>query len=146
MMDSLWIILCEALFKTVYLNLHSLTKHRAFNKAKECDSGSRCLFELAGLLVGNDYEVSSGSRLYKRGERERRSVKPADGWPASVLIMATLVCWEATLCSRSMGAEEWRSIMTRALCTGTSAAFKGVKIFNMSSGIHTRLLQRSSKT
>lgn len=71
-------------------------------------------------------------------------MKQADGWPDSVLIMATLVCWEATLCSRSMGAEEWRIIMTQALCPGTRSPFKDVEIFNMSSVICTRLLYPSS--
>lgn len=65
----------------------------------------------------------------------RRGVKQADGWPDIVLIMAALVCWEATLCSRSMGDEEWRIIMTKALCPGTRSPFKIVEIFNMSSVI-----------
>lgn len=73
-----------------------------------------------------------------------RRVKQADGWPDTVLIMATLVCWEATLCSRSMGAEEWRIIMTRALCPGTRSSFKDVEIFNMSSVIRIRPLYPSS--
>lgn len=71
-------------------------------------------------------------------------MKQADGWPDSVLIMATLVCWEATLCSRSMGAEEWRIIMTQASCPGTRSPFKDVEIFNMSSVICTRLIYPSS--
>lgn len=62
---------------------------------------------------GNDYEVSFGNCLCERKERVKRCVKQADGGLDSVLIMATLV-WEATLCSRSIGAEEWRIIM--AMC------------------------------
>lgn len=64
-------------------------------------------------------------------------MKQAGGWPDSLLIMATLVYWEATLCSRSMGAEEWRIIMTRAPCPGTRSPLKDVETFNMSSVICT---------
>lgn len=63
--------------------------------------------------------------------------KQADGWPDSVLIMATLVCWEATLCSRSMAAEELSIIMTWVLCPGTRSPFKDAETFNMSSVICT---------
>lgn len=68
----------------------------------------------------------------------------ADGWPDGVLIMATLVYWEATLCSRSMGAKEWRSLMTWVLCPGTRYLFKDAEIFNISSVICTRLSYSSS--
>lgn len=88
--------------------------------------------------------MSIGYGLYERRRGARRCVKQADGWPDSVLIMATLVCWEATLCSRSMGAEEWRIIMTRAPCPGTRSHFKDVEKFNMSSVIGTRPLYLSS--
>ena len=88
--------------------------------------------------------MSIGNRLCERRGGAKRCVKQADGWPDSVLIMATLVCREATLCSRSMGAEEWRIVMTRAPCPGTRSPFKDVEIFNMSSVICPRPLYPSS--
>lgn len=74
-----------------------------------------------------------------RGEGELCCVKQADGWPDSLLIMATLVYWEATLCSRSMGAEEWRNIMTCVLCPGTRSPCKDVAIFDVTPVICTTL-------
>lgn len=41
------------------------------------------------------------------------------------------ISWEATLCSRSMGAEEWRIIMTWALRPGTRSPFKAVELSNL---------------
>lgn len=99
----------------------AVTKHPAFNKWGGAWRRSWCLFELAGLLVVMIMNWASGA-VYARGRGRgggggvRCCVKQADGWPDTVLIMATLVCWEATLCSRSMGAEEWRIVMTRGAC------------------------------
>lgn len=118
---------------------------RLFNNWGGAQRWSWCLFELAGLFGGNDYELSFGSRLRQRtgvGGREGRAshcAKQADGWPDTVLIMATLVCWEATLCSRSMAAEEWRIVMTRSPCPGTRSSFKDVAISNVCSVIRVPL-------
>lgn len=112
------ITFCRALFKTVHLNFVAVTKHSAFNKWGGARCRSWCLFELAGLLVVMIMNWASGAvytrgRGWGEGSGVRCCVKQADGWLDTVLIMATLVCWEATLCSRSMGAEEWRIVMTR---------------------------------
>lgn len=112
------ITFCRALFETVHLNFVAVTKHSSFNKWGGARCRSWCLFELAGLLVVMIMNwalgaVSTRGRGRSGGSGVRCCVKQADGWPDTVLIMATLVCWEATLCSRSMKAEEWRIVMTR---------------------------------
>lgn len=88
---------------------------------------------------GNDYEASAGNRLCGRRGGAGRCAERADGWSDSALIIATLVCWEATLCSRSMGAKEERIIMTRVPRPGTRSPFKDAETFNMSSVTCARL-------
>lgn len=97
------------------------------------------------VFGGNDYEVNTGSRLCEGieggggGGGAGHSVKQADGWPDSMLIMATLVYWEATLCSRSMGADEWRHITSCVLCPDMRIPFKDGEVFSVTFAVYTRL-------
>lgn len=137
---------CQPLFKTVHLNLRSRNKAPGFLiTGEERDGGADVYLNWLGFLVVMIMNWALGA-IYARGRevgggegRARRCAKQADGWPDTVLIMATLVCWEATLCSRSMAAEEWRIVMTRSPCPGTRSSFKDVAISNVCSVIRVPL-------